>query len=216
MIDSAISLELALLSQKSMQDCDINVKLWSSNSHVEVVGAGRRIMLEDHELDYLLTVYKTLYTNMDISTRQLSRFVTQYKQVQANGLLWGSQNSLSRRSSYILAGWCSMNGKIDGSSVNLRPGLVSYYFKHVISGTPQSTQPVTHIFVCVQWYARHSAQNLFGYPVEVWCSNLFEISGPAQFLPFNRIHSQFIAGFYKMDNGESVLCVCPSISKCYV
>ena len=117
----------------------------------------------------------------------------QFKQLRFNKLGWGSQKSISESSSYILAAWNGRDGEIDEVSVELKPAMVCYYFKHVIT----LDTPVTHTFALVKWFASHPARHHFGYPVEVWCSNLFDISGPSQFLPVNRINSQFVAGFIR-------------------
>ncbi len=208
---TSLSLELQLLSQQPLCDYAINRKLWSVNDHIEYVGAGRRTMLDDYELEYLFKVYKTIYANSNISVRQLSMFIVQFKQLRFSGLRWGSQKSKSEKSSYILAAWNGRDGQIDQVTVELKPAIVCYYFKHVIN----LDSPVTHTFALVKWFASHPARHHFGHPVEVFCSNLFEISGPSQFLPVNRINSQFVAGFYQLSE-ENVLCVLPTLSKCYV
>ena len=76
------------------------------------------------------------------------------------------------------------------------------YFKHVIN----LDSPITHTFGLVKWFSSHPARHHFGYPAEVFCSNLFEISGSSQLLPVNRINSQFVTGFHKLSE-ENVLCI---------
>ena len=62
-ISTSLSLELQLLSQQPLCDYAINRKLWSVNNHIEYVGTGRRTMFDDDEVEYLLKVYKTIYSN---------------------------------------------------------------------------------------------------------------------------------------------------------
>ena len=209
-----VSFELGLLAQKPLQEYD--PRLWSKSSHVQSVGSGRKVMLEDYELEYLLKVYKCMYAtaNISITTCQLSRFTFQYKQLQSNGTVWGSQNSVSKQSSHILAAWNGWDGEIDQAAVSLRPALVLYYFKHNIT-LGASLEPVTHTFAYVKWFSSHHSRHQFGYPVEVWSSNIFDPSGPSMFIPFNRIYCQFVDGFYTL-NEESVICVCPVTPKFYI
>ena len=86
--------------------------------------------------------------------------------------------------------------------------MVEYYFKHYASLNMTASQS-THIFAYVKWFSAHPNQPLFGYPVEVWCNNVFDLPGPSSIIPFNRIHSLFVGGLYK-HNDERVLCVCPT------
>ena len=207
--------ELSLLPQKPLLDLQSS-RLWAHNDHINFMGCGRKVLMENHELLYLVEVYKMLYNNSSISTANLSKFIIQYKQLESTGQIWGSHNSLTKRSSFVLAAWHGRDGQVDPSATTLRPALVSYYFKHNINFQNSSMQqPQCHIFAFVRWYMPHPSIDLFGKPVQVYCSNLFEMSGPSQFLPFNRIHSQFVAGYYRHQE-EKVLCVCPISPKYYV
>ena len=206
-----LSFDLSLLSLKSL-GC-INSALWSFSSHVSYVGSGYKVLLEEYELQYLLSVYKIMYGSY-ISADKLSSFGIRYKQLEWNGEVWGSQNSLSKRSSYILAAWCGTDGEVNTQQISLRPGMVCHYLKHNIE-LPSSPTPVSHIFAAVKWHMSHPNRNLLGDPVEIWCENLFEMMGPSKYVPINRIHSQFVAGFYRHQE-ESVLCVCPTTVKGYV
>ena len=88
----------------------------------------------------------------------------------------------------------------------LRPGVVCHYFKHTIT---LNTTPISLIFAYVEWFSDHPCKYMLGYPIEVWCSSNYEPCGPANFIPFNRIHSQFVGG-HLLYNSETVLCVCPT------
>ena len=137
----------------------------------------------------------------------------QYRQLEYNGQMWGSQNSQSERFSFILAAWCGKEGQVKANSTVLRPALI--YFKHyILLSTQASAKP--HVFASViKWDMPHLNKNLLGEPVEVSCASLIEMTGPSQFIPLNQIHSQFIAGYY-IHQGEKVLYVCPTSSKCFV
>ena len=79
----------------------------------------------------------------------------QFKQLRFNGLGWGSQKSKSKKSSYILAAWSGRDGEIDEVSVELKPAMVCYYFKHVIN----LDSPITHTFALVKWFSSHPARH---------------------------------------------------------
>ena len=191
---------------------EIDSSLWACSSHVSYAGAGHKVLMEEHELNYLLAVYNILYEGT-ISAANLSSFCIEYKQLEWNGEVWGSLHTMSARSSTILAAWCGKDGQVDTHSTGLRPGAVTYYLKHYLH-LPHKT-PVQHFFAAVKWYMPHPDKNLFGDPIEVWCSNFFEIIGPTKFIPINRLHSQFVAGYHR-HNEETVLCVCPTTSRYYV
>ena len=55
----------------------------------------------------------------------------------------------------------------------------------------------------------------FEKPVEVWCTDLFECGGRISFIPFQRLHSKFAAGFEYI-NDEKVMCVCPLNAKVFI
>lgn len=98
-----LAFELYLMPQRPL--ADLNNRLWVQNSHVKFMGSGRRVLFEDHEIDYLVDVYKTMYNCLNISVDNLSKFAVKYKQLECNGQTWGSKNSLTKRSSYVLAAW---------------------------------------------------------------------------------------------------------------
>lgn len=203
------SIQLSLLPVITIQEVDQN--LWSYEHHVHFLGAGKRILLDDHQVDHLLKVYKILYPGLNFGKENTNRFVTQYGRLESRGQIWGSQNSSSKSSSFIVAAWYGQGGQIATEQVDLRPGLVLHYFKHYVYIGAATTQ-VPHLFAQAEWFSPHPEKQLFGYPIEVWCRNVYEQSGPASILPFNRIYSQFVGGSYT-HNDERVLCVCPTMSQ---
>ena len=119
--------------------------------------------------------------------------------------VYGSKHSQSKRSSYIMAAWCGMNGKVDSITTVLRPEQVLFYFKHCLT---IGQRVVLHMFAFVQWH--HPLQHQ-GVPsrMEIWCATLFEPFGPTSFLPVQRINSQYVAAI----NDEQGVYVCPTSQK---
>jgi hypothetical protein len=105
---------------------------------------------------------------------EISSAVYKYSQFSVGN----SQDTRSKRSSYILAKWCGSNAQIDDSY--LRPAKVLYYFKHSLT-IQNSLQP--HLFAAVEWFKPHASRNILGNPLEEWCHDLFEPLGPASYLP---------------------------------
>ena len=191
---------------------EIDSSLWACSSHVSYVGAEHKVLMEEHELSYPLSVYNILYGGT-ISTANLNSFCIKYKQLGLNGEVSDSLHTMSARSSAILVAWCGRDGQVDTNGTALRPGVVTHYLKHQLH-LPHKT-PVQHLFAAVKWYMRHPNKNLLGDLIEVWCSSLYEITGPSMFVTINCMHSQFVAGYYRHQE-ETVLCVCPTTFKYYV
>ena len=209
---SPLMYEITLLTQKPLFELQESM-LWARDDHISLAGLGRKMLLEAHQLHYLAEVYKILYNDSSISSSSLSSLVVQYKQLECNGQVWGSNKSISKRSSFVLAAWHGRDSQVDCNSTKPRPGIVEYYFKHCIN--LRNGLVASHMFAFVRWFKPHPAVDLMGYPVEVWNSNLFELPGPSNFVPFNRLYSQFVAGHYKYRE-ENILCVCPISPKYYI
>ena len=182
-------------------------QLWIETEHFTACGSGRRYFLDCSEKTYLQQTYQQLYPDHTDLDHSIPTAITKYSSIEFNGQIWGSEATRSQRSSYVLACWCDRDGGVDPNTTTLRPGIVSYFFKHYLK-PPNSSHPMAHIFAYVRWFLPHPLKHTMGAPVEVWCSKLFEPSGAASFIPFQRIHSKFVAGFQDIE-GENLLCVCP-------
>ena len=78
----------------------------------------------------------------------ISAAVRKYSQIKIGNEVYGSQNSRSKRSSYILAKWCGRNGAVDDSA-SLRPASIDYFIKHTVQ---VDGCMVPHIFAVVNWF----------------------------------------------------------------
>uniref|UniRef100_A0A1X7U9Y6 Uncharacterized protein n=1 Tax=Amphimedon queenslandica TaxID=400682 RepID=A0A1X7U9Y6_AMPQE len=108
---------------------DVDHSLWSCDEHIKFLGAGKKVLLEYYEIDYLYSIYKALYPNMQTKKDEMSMFVKHHSRLESWGQIWGCSNSSSRSSSFIIAAWCGLNGRLVDDVV-LRPGVVLTYFKH--------------------------------------------------------------------------------------
>ena len=68
------------------------------------------------------------------------------------GERYGSLDSRSERSSYIIAPWVGVNGNIDPTTCDARPGVVSYYVKQNVFLDGEWR---TLIMARVNWFQEH-------------------------------------------------------------
>ena len=203
---------LEIQTASRLPACKVNRMIWHCLEPFDLVGVSNEIFLDESSIAYLIESYKVLY-NQAANYQQISFYAKKHSKMKFGNNVYGSQQSQSKRSSFILAAWCGRDGKVDINTVDLRPGRVLYYIKHCLT-IGQNVVP--HVFAFVQWYQHHSLQqNVVTTRMETWCANLFEPFGPASFLPVQRIQSQFVAAFNSM-NDEDTLYVCPIPQKTFI
>ena len=203
---------LEIQTASRLPACEVNRMIWHCLEPFDLVGVSNEIFLDESSIAYLIESYKVLY-NQAANYQQISFYAKKHSKMKFGNNVYGSQQSQSKRSSFILAAWCGRDGKVDINTVDLRPGRVLYYIKHCLT-IGQNVVP--HVFAFVQWYQHHSLQqNVVTTRMETWCANLFEPFGPASFLPVQRIQSQFVAAFNSM-NDEDTLYVCPIPQKTFI
>lgn len=151
-----------------------------------------------------------MYPGTEYSGNNIPSTIYKYSQVKVSDEIYGSHNTRTNRSSYILARWCGRNGRIDTTC--LRPAHVIFYIKHSVI---YQGSFVPHYFAFVQWFEQHPTRNLVGKPVELWCHDIYEQLGPASFLPVQRIQSKFVAGEGEVA-GETLLFVMPLQQKVFL
>jgi hypothetical protein len=162
-----------------------------------------RDCLDVEYLPYLKKTYKAMFDDLDEST--ITRNFQRYSSCKFDVEKYGSINTRGERSSYVLARWCGLGGKIESRGTDLRPGIIKYFMKQNIK---VNGQYVSCVLAAVLWFQVHPERHSLGSPVEVWCKDLFEIDGPASFIPVQRIHGKFVPAFDNINN-ENVLIVCP-------
>ena len=207
-LHSARYLEIVQASAASLTN--FPQELWSFLEIYSPGGVMSTDFMERFELEYLAECYCSMYPGETYSHSNLSAGVQKYSQMKVGSEIFGSQNSRSKRSSYIRARWCGRNGRIDASS--LRPGVVSHFIKHSVS-IGGMFKP--HYFAVVDWFESHPSKDLLGAPIELWCHDLHEAFGPASFLPVQRIYSKFVGAIDKITD-ETMLVVMPLPQKVFI
>ena len=159
--------------------------------------------LESEFLNNLVTAYKVVFSGVDenLITSQFQRC----SGFTFSGEKFGCIETKRERSSFVLARWCARGGQIDTSGTDLRPGVVDFYMRQNIK---VNGKYITCLFAHVRWFQAHPSRLSLGAPVEVWCNDLFEVNGPANFIPVQRIAGKFIPCFDIVEK-ENVLIVCP-------
>ncbi|CAH3172372.1 unnamed protein product, partial [Porites lobata] len=145
--------------------------------------------LDQEELSALGTVYVTLYPHITVASLNLPSLYKRYKSLSVCGERYGSTAG-TRLCPYarIIASWCDKDGVVRPGM--LRPGIIRYFIVHSleIEGCQKS-----HAFAVVNWLKSSDEDFGFGNPLSVWRANDFEHSGPAVFLPVQRIHCKFLS-----------------------
>ena len=135
--------------------------------------------LDDDELNYFMCSYSTFLEGVDISSGTV--IFDHYASVEFCGDQYGSLDSRSERSSYVIAFWVGFDGGIDPATVDARPAIVHYYLKQniVIHGELKSI-----VMARVSWFQKHPDRHKHESGItEIWCKDVFEPFGPASFIP---------------------------------
>ncbi|XP_077866348.1 uncharacterized protein LOC144354095 [Saccoglossus kowalevskii] len=165
---------------------------------------------DDAWLSNLKEMYKIVFSECEV--KDVSGYVKQFAAVKLFNDVLGSENSRYSRSSLILASWCTLGGQIDTNLANDQPGIIEFFFTQFLTIDGKQEQCM---MAKVRWFQKHPSLDYYGKPVEVWCPTSFEMSGPASFIPVQRIKSKFIAGFDKIKR-ERIMCVIPRPLKIYI
>ena len=80
---------------------------------------------DDDELNYLMCSYSTFLEGVDVASGTV--IFDHYASVEFCGDRYGSLDSRSERSSYVIASLVGIDGSIDPATVEARPAIVHYY-----------------------------------------------------------------------------------------
>ena len=138
----------------------------------------------DTELATLKQMYSLLYPTSNLT---LSRFYHQYKKLLINEEEFLCDASLSKRSSTIAAKWAGVLSVDPRGEAPMRVGQVHSYIEHnitLIKDNKASSLP--HVLARVSWYMEHPQRDYLHSTIII-CSNTFDSSTSASFIPVNRI-----------------------------
>ena len=167
--------------------------------------------MDDDELNYLMESYSKFLEGVEF--RNGTFIFDCYASVEFCGEQYGSLDSRSERSSYVIAPWVGVGGQINPDTSDARPAVVRYYMKQNICIQGQWK---TLVMAYVSWFQKHPDRHKRqGRTTEIWCKDIFEPLGAASFLPVQRIQCKFV-GTVQTWKRENVLFVLPFEKKIYL
>jgi len=205
--DISSTLDLLSLSDGPVTKSD----LWFDTRLCTCIAPNRMDYLDKDELNFLLRSYSTLLEGVDITC--VTVIFDRYASVEFCGDRYGSLDSRSERSSYVIAPWVGVGGQIDPATTDARPAVVHYYLRQNIClhGELKSL-----VMARVSWFQKHPDRHRHDSGnTEIWCKDIFEPLGPASFIPVQRIQRKFV-GTVQTWRRENVLFALPLERKIYL
>ena len=185
--------------------------LWFDCGSCSCIAPYKIDYLDDDELDFLMCSYTVFLQGADIANG--TAIFERYASVEFCGDRYGSLQSRSERSSYVIAPWVGLRGQIDPTTSDPRPGVVQYYLKQNVCLDGEWR---TLVMARVSWFQEHPDRHRHGSgTTEIWCKDLFEPLGPSTFIPVQRIRCKFV-GTVQAWRRENVLFVLPLERKIYL
>lgn len=155
-------------------------------------------MFTRYQVDALKLLYSKLSGVSQLEIEVPSAFV-KYQHISMYGKQIGAHKSRSSSSSLVMA---VRNREEE------RPATIKYLAKH--APTIQSTRYTFLLFYC-WWYKSRADKDVFGKPVTVWESDIFEQDDYRSILPVQAIKCRTVSLVDKIATGETVLLVTPCI-----
>ena len=184
-----IPLPSALLSQSSA------LSYWCMHSEQELPKYSSRGIFTQVQVVRLKKLYSELIGISGAEIEVPSAFV-KYQQFPVCGKLVGACKSRSNSSPLVLA--------IRKQGTEERPASVKYFAKHIV--TIQYVQYTFLLFHC-WWYKPRIDKDVFGKPVTVWESDIYELDDHYSIIPIQAITHRTISLVDTISNGETVLPV---------
>ena len=153
-------------------------------------------------LGSLGSVYSTLYPKITEASLNLAKLHKKYRSLSVGGERYGSTAGFRLCPyAHIIALWCGDNGGIN-------PGMETFIRHFIVHSVEIDGKQAIHAFAVVNWLRLSQQDFGFGNPLSVWYARNFEDSGPAVFLPLQRIHSKFLFAC-KLYSGQQYLICSP-------
>ena len=127
---------------------------WQNISGIVLPSSYRLVHFDVDDLTLLKCVYKIMYPEYNIETRNLSESMHRFGSICIWSTTYGSKmQPRGIRSSKIMASWPNNDGQVLQDRFCLSAGSVQHYFKHSVQLEDQFHQ---HCFACVRWYIPHA------------------------------------------------------------
>ena len=153
--------------------------------------------LDQEDAETMASVYTTLFPKHSFSASAIPLMCKKFSSIRIGWEHFGSRYRHKKVSScYILASWANPDGTININSYVLRPGEIRYFLHHkIVLGNPPQTLEL--ILAVVQWFNSTSRNNRYFLPPTIEFADTINgtiPSGPASFLPVQRIASSLAVG----------------------
>lgn len=152
-----------------------------------------------YQVDGLKQLYSELAGVPQSEIEVPSAFV-KYQHITMYGKQVGAHRSRSSSSSLVMA--------LQKQGAEERPATIKYFAKHAV--TIQNTRYAFLLFHC-WWYKSRMDKNVFGKPVTVWESDIYEPDDCYSILPVQAIKCRTVSLLDSISTGETVLLVTPCI-----
>ncbi len=177
-------------------------------SSVIMNGTQESSSLESDDIPLLLTSLECLVGKSEV--KRLTQSFIKCSAVNYMGEQYGCRDShLYGRCCRILADWCGTDGQIDTAGHGVRPGEIDHFLQFHFEDRTKGWVPI--VMAKISWLQKHGDHDYFRSSLaKVWCRSLYEIHGPASYMPVQRIFGKYVGGV-RMINREKVCVVIPKI-----
>ncbi len=178
--------QIELLGSLPITEC---TSFWKIIDHISIKGKQTRYMLDIDDRLLLMNSYKAMYPNNNISIDDVYEICFKIDTLQLGSQRLSCMSKHESKKCIIMANWCGDDGKVAAELDNYKVGQVRYFLRHNLN---LNGQIITHIMCATNWYGEFTDETLnpgrFS-PSVIFrpCSKI--MSGPADFMPVQRIHS---------------------------
>ena len=191
-----------------MTTSDLSSVQWSVDlKYFKLPTNSTRYILTADEQHYLTRVYSLMYPQETVTAINIT--VRKYSHVSGPVFSFGSKGKSSHRNSYVLANWALQSLVNTNNPNDYCPGQIQYFFVHSLTLNSELHQ---HLFAYVLWYEPHPHIDKYGKPLQVWYKNMYQVHGPSNFIPIQRIANRFV---FHCDADAEEMIICPLISRSY-
>ena len=177
-----------------------------------------RQVLQKLHTEYLQSLFCKLYPLVTMESAVINMLYLQYRSVKVGSMEFFSSKGLHYLGgSVAMAKWntnfygnfpVTVPNKFEEKMYNSPPVKI-HWFGKIFCCVGDSTY--TETLVCVSWFKVHPQYSVFGKPVQVWCSNIFERPGVHSFLTIPQLVCPCVHSIQPHSSGPGLVVV-PMIS----
>ncbi len=205
-----LSLKIIDIPTSPIDKC---TQLWSKISHLSVPDTitGQHLIakhlhrMDEDDIPLMCDMYRSIYPQYHILQSDLGTVAQRLNTINIGSERFYTDSVSDLKKCFVLAKWCNDSGQIDGDS-EPRLGQIKFFLHHKakIAGEMK-----THIICVVQWFTHFHDTMETGYlsPVQVFRKKLK--SGPATYMPVQRIMSKCVYSIREVNKYSDCIVVSP-------